>query len=169
MKKIIVFIILAMNALAVDIYVGASANYANFWDTDKSPMKKSELDETVYGINVEMTQSLALVELGLGVSYETRFKMGDVSYDAVPLYALAKFNLFPKGVKPYLVAKYGAVFYQNEKNADLDNGIYYSIGVGMTLLKKLQLEASYSLETGEIDNTDLNVTNAGLTLRYNVF
>ena len=36
-------------------------------------------------------------------------------------------------------------------------------------LRKLQLEGSYSLATGEIDNIDLNVTRAGLTLRYNVF
>ena len=51
----------------------------------------------------------------------------------------------------------------------LDNGAYYSVGVGITLLRKLQLEGSYSLATGEMDNKDLNLTTAGLTLRYNVF
>ena len=169
MKKLLVFIILAINAFAIDIYVGANMSGATSWNKDVSPMKKTNYDDPVYGLNVEVVQSIPFVELGLGTSYETGFKMGDASYDSVPIYVLAKYNLFPKGVKPYLVAKYGLVLYQNEENCVLDNGAYYSIGVGITLLRKLQLEGSYSLATGEIDNIDLNVTRAGLTLRYNVF
>ena len=132
-------------------------------------MKKTNYDDPIYGLNIEIVQSIPFVELGLGTSYETGFKLGNASYDAVPIYVLAKYNLFPKGVKPYLVAKYGLVLYQNEENCVLDNGAYYSIGVGITLLRKLQLEGSYSLATGEMDNKDLNLTTAGLTLRYNVF
>ena len=142
---------------------------ATDWDTDVSPMKKTNYDDPIYGLNVEVVQSIPFIELGLGTSYETGFKIGNASYDSVPIYVLAKYNLFPKGVKPYLVAKYGLVLYQNEENCSLDNGAYYSIGVGITLLRKLQLEGSYSLATGEVSNEDLNVTRAGLTLRYNVF
>ena len=142
---------------------------ATSWDTEPSPMEKTNYDDPIYGLNVEIVQSIPFVELGLGTSYETGFKLGNASYDAVPIYVLAKYNLFPKGVKPYLVAKYGLVLYQNEENCVLDNGAYYSVGVGITLLRKLQLEGSYSLATGEMDNKDLNLTTAGLTLRYNVF
>ena len=170
MKKLLIFIILAINAFAIDIYVGANMSGATSWDTDVSPMKKTNYDDPIYGLNVEIVQSIPFVELGLGTSYETGFKTTEnKSYDAVPIYVLAKYNLFPKGVKPYLVAKYGLVLYQNEENCVLDNGAYYSVGVGITLLRKLQLEGSYSLATGEMDNKDLNLTTAGLTLRYNVF
>ena len=169
MKKLLIFIILAINAFAIDIYVGANMSGATSWDTDVSPMKKTNYDDPIYGLNVEIVQSIPFVELGLGTSYETGFKLGNASYDAVPIYVLAKYNLFPKGVKPYLVAKYGLVLYQNEENCVLDNGAYYSVGVGITLLRKLQLEGSYSLATGKFDGADLNSTRAGLTLRYNVF
>ena len=169
MKKLLIFIILAINAFAIDIYVGANMSGATSWDTEPSPMENTNYDDPIYGLNVEIVQSIPFVELGLGTSYETGFKLGNASYDAVPIYVLAKYNLFPKGVKPYLVAKYGLVLYQNEENCVLDNGAYYSVGVGITLLRKLQLEGSYSLATGEMDNKDLNLTTAGLTLRYNVF
>ena len=114
MKKLLIFIILAINAFAIDIYVGANMSGATSWDTDVSPMKKTNYDDPIYGLNVEIVQSIPFVELGLGTSYETGFKLGNASYDAVPIYVLAKYNLFPKGVKPYLVAKYGLVLYQNE-------------------------------------------------------
>ncbi len=170
MKKLLIFIILAINAFAIDIYVGANMSGATSWDTEPSPMKKTNYDDPIYGLNVEIVQSIPFVELGLGTSYETGFKTTEnKSYDAVPIYVLAKYNLFPKGVKPYLVAKYGLVLYQNEENCVLDNGAYYSVGVGITLLRKLQLEGSYSLATGKFDGADLNATRAGLTLRYNVF
>mgnify|MGYP000467482218 CR=1 FL=1 len=113
MKKLLIFIILAINAFAIDIYVGANMSGATSWDTDVSPMKKTNYDDPIYGLNVEIVQSIPFVELGLGTSYETGFKLGNASYDAVPIYVLAKYNLFPKGVKPYLVAKYGLVVIDN--------------------------------------------------------
>jgi len=170
MKKLLIFALLSLNLLAVDFYVGGSINAgATEWNPKATTISKQEYKDAVYGVNFELTQAIPFVELGLGLGYEAGYKLGTESYDVLPVYGLIKANLFPIGVKPYVVAKYGKTLYQNEKNVTLKDGDLYSIGLGLTLLKKLQVEGAYSLSTGKKNGADLNVTKATIALRYNVF
>lgn len=169
MKKFILFALLSLNAFALDLYLGATANYGSEWNPKVLPIDKSNYKDVTYGVNLELTQVIPLMELGLGAAYEYEYILGTSSYDAVPVYGLVKINLFPMGVKPYLVAKYGITYYVNQKNTTMIDGDFYSAGLGLTLFKKIQAEATYSLSTGKKDGNDLNVTKASLILRYNLF
>lgn len=171
MKKLLllVSVLLTVNLFALDLYVGPSVSYGNEWNTKVTPATHTKYKEKVYGVNLELTQAIPFVELGIGVSYEKDYKMGTESYDAMPVYGLAKVNLFPIGVKPYLVAKYGKVMFENAKNVTLKDGDFYSAGLGITLLKKLQLEGAYSLSKGKKNGEDLKTTAATVTLRYNIY
>lgn len=170
MKKILFFALLSLNLFAIDFYVGGTMNAgATEWNPKANPITKDEYKGVAYGINFELTQAIPFVELGMGIGYESGYKLGSASYDVLPIYGLAKFNLFPVGVKPYVVAKYGKVIYDNEKNVSLKDGAFYSAGVGITVFKKLQIEGGYSLSTGKKNGEDLDVTKATIALRYNVF
>lgn len=170
MKKLLVFALLSLNILALDFYVGLNANVdATEWNPKATNIQKKEYKDEVYGLTVELTQAIPFVELGLGLGYEPEYKYANYSFDVMPVYGLAKFNLFPLGVKPYVVAKYGKTVYEEVKGADMKDGAYYSVGLGITLLKKLQVEGAYSLSTGKKDGADLNLTKGSIALRYNVF
>ena len=170
MKKLLVFALLSLNILALDFYVGVNANVdATEWNPKATNIQKKEYKDEVYGLTVELTQAIPFVELGLGLGYEPEYKYDNYSFDVMPVYGLAKFNLFPLGVKPYVVAKYGKTVYEEQKNVTMKDGAYYSVGLGITLLKKLQVEGAYSLSTGKKGGADLNLTKGSIALRYNVF
>lgn len=170
MKKLLVFALLSLNILALDFYVGVNANAgATEWNPKATKIEKKEYKDEVYGLTVELTQAIPFVELGLGLGYEPEYKYDNYSFDVMPVYGLAKFNLFPLGVKPYVVAKYGKTVYEEVKGVDLKDGAYYSVGLGITLLKKLQVEGAYSLSTGKKNGADLNLTKGSIALRYNLF
>jgi hypothetical protein len=59
--------------------------------------------------------------------------------------------------------------YEEQKNVSMKDGAFYSVGLGMTLFKKLQAEGAYSLSTGKADGDNLNLGRASIALRYNVF
>lgn len=170
MKKLLVFALLSLNILALDFYVGVNANVdTKEWNPKATKIEKKEYKDEVYGLTVELTQAIPFVELGLGLGYEPEYTLDNTSFDIMPVYGLAKFNLFPIGVKPYVVAKYGKAVYEETKGVTMKDGAYYSVGLGLTLLKKLQVEGAYSLSTGKKDGNDLNLTKASIALRYNVF
>lgn len=170
MKKILAltFVLLSVNLFCIDLYLGGAVNYGNEWNPKATPISKTDYDNEVYSVNLELTQVLPILEIGAGVAYEKGYKLGAQSYDAIPVYGLLKVNLFPIGVKPYLVAKYGTTIYAQEKNISIDNGAYYSAGLGLTLLKRLQLEATYSLGTGKSNGKDLYAGKGTLSLKYNI-
>ena len=129
-----------------------------------------DYDDPVLALNVELTQGFIFGELGLGASYEQGYSINDiVKYDAVPVYGIAKINLFPIGIKPYISAKYGTVLYLNQENIDLDNGQYVSIGLGVTLIDTLQLEGSLNASKATRNGADIVNGSYGLTVRYNTF
>ena len=178
MKKLLLlaFAVLSLNAFALSVNVGASYQKASF-TTDTglfdaiSGDNVHDYDDPVLALNVELTQGFIFGELGLGASYEQGYSINDiVKYDAVPVYGIAKINLFPIGIKPYISAKYGTVLYLNQENIDLDNGQYVSIGLGVTLIDTLQLEGSLNAnKTKDSDGTELVNGSYGLTVRYNTY
>ncbi len=170
MKKLLVFALLSLNILAIDFYVGANLNLdPKAWDPKADKIEKEKFKDDVTGLTIELTQSIPFVELGLGIGYEPEYELNSASFDVMPVYALVKYNLFPLGVKPYVVAKYGKSVYEEQKNVTIKDGAFYSVGLGMTLFKKLQAEGAYSLSTGKADGDNLNLGRASIALRYNVF
>lgn len=177
MKKILLlaFAVLSLNAFALSVNVGASYQKASYTvDTGLfdaiSGDNVHDYDDPVLALNLEVTQGFIFGELGAGASYEQGYKIGAISYDAVPVYGIAKLNLFPVGVKPYISAKYGRIFYVNQDNIDLDNGEYLSLGLGVTLIDTLQLEGSLNAQkTKTSGGTDLINGSYGLTIRYNTY
>lgn len=178
MKKILLlaFAVLSLNAFALSVNVGASYQKASYtFDTGLfdavSGDNVHDYDDPVLALNVELTQGFIFGELGAGASYEQGYSINNViKYDAVPVYAIAKINLFPVGVKPYISAKYGRIFYMNQENIDLNNGEYLSLGLGVTLIDTLQLEGSLNAQKTETaDGTDIINGSYGLTVRYNTY
>ena len=170
MKKLLIFALLSLNILALDFYVGGTLNTSGSeWNPKAKPISKDKYKDDVYGLSVELTQAIPFVEVGLGIGYETGYERAGYSYDVMPVYGLVKANLFPIGVKPYVVAKYGKSIYEEQKGVTIKDGAYYSVGLGMTLFKKLQAEGAYSLSTGKKNGADLNLGRATVALRYNLF
>ncbi|MGL4254156.1 MAG: hypothetical protein ACRCWN_04960 [Fusobacteriaceae bacterium] len=94
-------------------------------------------------VGLEITQSLLLFDVGAGIQYNGGNSALDI--DTVPAYLLARWNIFPIGIKPYLVAKAGKSIYTKEKiSGDNPEATYfYGAGLGMNI-SFLQGEILYS-------------------------
>lgn len=94
-------------------------------------------------LGLEITQSLLLFDVGAGVQYNWGNSALDI--DTVPAYLLARWNIIPVGIKPYIVAKVGSSIYTKEKisGANPEATYFYGAGVGMNI-SFLQGEILYS-------------------------
>jgi len=175
-KRILVLLMFGMmsiNAMALDLWVkGGMMNGIS-----------GKVKEPGYTAGLELSQGiLGFVDLGVGTAYNGNLKFDDtkygkeVGYDMVPVYAFAKFNIFPVAVKPYIVGRVGANFIVNDNTnynddkSKANSGAYGAIGVGMEFLSSLQAEVLYSVS--QVKNNPSgsnNVELVSLTLGYNFF
>ncbi|MDX8334997.1 hypothetical protein [Candidatus Cetobacterium colombiensis] len=167
MKKGILGLFLAasMATYAMDAHLrlGAITNAKSYNKEDKS----FESYAPTFGL--EVTQTLLLADVGVGIAYNG--KTSGTEIETVPAYGLVKVNLFPVGVKPYLVGKVGKVLYtrDNISNSNPDGKYYYGAGVGMDIFS-LQGEILYSVTKidGDKRGSD-NLNQVSFTLGYNFF
>ncbi|MGL5964455.1 MAG: hypothetical protein ACRCZ9_11625 [Fusobacteriaceae bacterium] len=116
-------------------------------------------------VGLELTQSLILFDVGAGIQYNG----GDDTLDiaTVPAYLLARWNIIPIGIKPYLVAKVGKSIYTKEKFAlsNPEATYFYGAGVGVNI-SFLQGEILYSrTELDDFRRYD-HMDQVSLTLGY---
>jgi len=142
MKKLVVmlFVLMSLSAFAIDghLRLGAITNSGDYNGRDTS------FDSYAPTVGFEVTQNLLLTTVGAGIAYN-----GSVSgsnMDTVPAYVLAKWNILPVGVKPYVVGKVGRVLYTKDdvSGSNPDGTYYFAGGIGVDLLM-FQAELLYSL------------------------
>ncbi len=178
MKKILlvlVFSIVSINSMSLDLW-GRGGLVAGVGS------EKSE--DTSYVVGLELSQGvLGFADVGAGVGYNGNLKFDDrgsdnnvsgIGYDLLPVYAFAKFNIIPMGVKPYVVARAGKTFVINDDTdyfqdmSVAEGGFYGALGVGVELLKSLQGELLYSIsQIKNNPNGEDYVQLVSLTIGYN--
>lgn len=167
MKKglIALFLAASVTTFAVDAHLrlGAITNSKSYNKEDKS------FESYAPTIGLEVTQTLLLADVGVGIAYNGKTSGTDI--ETVPAYGLIKMNLFPMGVKPYLVGKVGKVLYTRDSisNSKPDGKYFYGAGVGMDIFA-LQGEVLYSIT--EIDGDrrgNDKLEQVSFTLGYNFF
>ena len=187
MKKIIllVFSVLTLNLFAISVSVGGGMHIGGTYVTEKPNAfelaalyvgmtpdslkgKVHDFESSVPFINVEVTQGLVIGDIGVGASYEQGYKRADgISYDAIPVYGIVKLNVFPILIKPYIAAKYGTILYQNVKGTSkIENPVFYSLGLGVTLAGKITVEGTAQGSTYEINGVEQGSATYGITGRY---
>ncbi|MGL4988535.1 MAG: hypothetical protein ACRC5F_04760 [Cetobacterium sp.] len=167
MKKLIVAAFLAAStaAFSVDAHLrlGATTNAGSYNKEDKS------FENYAPTMSLEVTQTLLLADVGVGIAYNGKTEGTEI--ETVPAYGLVKLNLFPVGVKPYIVGKLGKVLYtkDNVSESNPDGKYFYGAGVGMDIFA-LQGEVLYSVT--EIDGDrrgNDKLEQVSFTLGYNFF
>ncbi len=146
MKKLLLFFIVSNLIFTIDFKLGATfkqAGYTTSASTEDLINGKGviQYDEPILAINAELTQNILFGEIGIGASFEQGYKVGNESFDAIPVYGLFKLNVLPIPPYPYINAKYGKTFYQNVQGVTLTDGEFYSLGAGITI-DNLELEVS---------------------------
>ncbi|MGL5123824.1 MAG: hypothetical protein ACRC6K_06670 [Fusobacteriaceae bacterium] len=141
MKKLLILLLLLVSTLSFGIdthlrlgLIGNSKNYG----TEK------KLEDYQPTIGLEVTQTLLFFDIGGGIQYNR--KTDGVGVSTVPVYLLAKWNIIPIFIKPYIVGKVGKSIYSSENlnNSDVEAGYYYGAGIGMDI-SFLQAELLYSI------------------------
>ena len=142
---------------------GAITNSGSYNKEDKS------FENYAPTLSFEVTQTLLLADVGVGIAYNGKTDGTDIA--TVPAYGLVKMNLFPIGVKPYLVGKAGKVLYTEDSvsHSNPDGKYFYGAGIGMDILS-LQGEVLYTVT--EIDNDrrgNDKLEQVSFTLGYKFF
>ena len=167
MKKGLIALFLAASTAAFSmdshLRLGAITNAGSYNKEDKS------FESYAPTLGLEITQTLLLADVGVGIAYNGKTSGTDI--ETVPAYGLIKMNLFPVGVKPYLVGKVGKVLYTRDSvsNSNPDGKYFYGAGVGMDIFA-LQGEILYSVTKidGDKRGND-NLEQISFTLGYNFF
>lgn len=151
--------------LAMDAHLrlGAITNSKSYNKEDKS------FENYAPTFGLEVTQTLLLADVGAGIAYNGKTSGTDI--ETVPVYGLVKMNLFPIGVKPYLVGKAGKVLYTRDSisNSNPDGKYFYGVGVGMDIFA-LQGEILYSITKIDGDRRGNDkLEQVSFTLGYNFF
>lgn len=160
MKKIIfgIFLLFSVNILALDtsFRVGAITNSSSY---NKETSKFSNYAPSV---GVEITQSFAIADLGVGIAYNKN--IDNVEVETVPVYGLVRYNFFPAFLQPYLVGKLGTVLYSDDDYRGKDASTYYGGGIGLNFLN-MQAELLYSQTKMEDDK----LNQVSLVIGINIF
>lgn len=141
MKKIVLIGMLILSTLSF----GMEA-HLRFGGVSNGKKYSSEERANSYSLAVgaELTQSLVLLDVGVGIQYNRGNSALDM--DTVPAYILARYNIIPFGVKPYLVGKIGNTIHSSEKITGEDPKATYFYGLGFGVnFSVLQGEVLYSI------------------------
>lgn len=169
MKKLIILVFLITSTTySLDLNLGLNYNKGNI----KLNNNFVDYEGEAYGLQLEFRQSLLNFDLGLGLSYEKSYELKGTGekFDAIPIFASTRVYLFPIAVKPYIVVKGGIIKFSGEENISFtSDGEYYSIGLGLKLLGKLDLEGLYSYRVLEISNEEIESNIYTLSISYEIF
>lgn len=141
MKKII----LGLLALSSSIFaIDGHLRLGGITTADSYNKEDNSFESYAPTMSFEVTQTLLFADVGMGIAYNGKTSGEDIA--TVPVYGIAKMNIFPILAKPYIVAKAGKVMYtdENVSNSSPDGKYYYGAGVGMDFLS-LQGELLYSV------------------------
>lgn len=142
MKKLfaILFIAVSMSAFAVDghLRLGGITNSGNYNGEDTS------YDSYAPTVGFEVKQSLLLFDVGAGIAYNGKTSGSEM--ETVPAYLMARYNIIPVGIKPYLVGKVGKVLFTRDdvSGSNPEGSYYYAAGAGVEFLL-FQAELLYSI------------------------
>jgi len=162
-KRILLVIMLSATcafALSETLRVGGVTNASNYNSSSSSDFAPS--------LGLEVGQSLGIIDVGVGIAYNG--STGDNHFSTLPAYLLAKFNLFPAFVKPYIVAKVGYNLYTDSdlSTSNPKGKAYYGAGIGMDILA-FQAELLYSSTQISGDNRGGdNLNQIGIYLGYDL-
>lgn len=173
MKVLIVFLFISISIFTLDFKLGASFKQAGYTTSENTQdlingQGVIEYDEPILAINGELTQDIIFGEIGVGASFEQGYKVGDESFDAIPVYALFKLKVLPFPPHPFINARYGKTYYQNVQGVTLTDGEFYSIGAGVSI-DNLEIEVSAEGKDGK--RNGVNFINGGfqLAVRYKTY
>lgn len=156
MKKLAVslFFLFSMYSFAFDghLRLGTITN-TNSYD------KEQGFEHYAPTIGFELTQSFIVADLGVGVAYNGK----NAGAEIVPGYLVARWNVIPILIKPYVVAKVGKVVSTNPKG-----DYYYGAGIGMNFAM-LQGELLYSITKIDDSRKDDQLKQLSLVLGYKLF
>ena len=156
MKKLLLLLMLVLGStlsFSIDSYLRVGIN-----GNTKGYEGKGKLDDYNPSIGLEISQNFLVFDIGAGIQYS--HKSSGVGLSTTPAYVLARWNILPIFVKPYVVAKLGGSIYSSENldNNNVKGGLYYGAGVGMNI-SFLQAELLYSvteLKNDSRGHKDLN-------------
>lgn len=161
MKKILlgIFLLFSVNIFAIDAHfrLGAITNSSSY------NKESGSFENYAPTFGLELTQSFALADLGVGIAYNKG--ADEVEVETVPVYGLAKINFFPLiPVQPYIVGKLGRVLYSDDDYRDKDGSLYYGAGVGMYFFN---MEAELLYSRTKMDDDELN--QVSLVVGFSIF
>jgi len=135
LKKIfaMLFIVMAMSSYAADghLRLGVISNSGDYNGDDTS------FDSYAPTVGFEVKQTLLFFDVGAGIAYNGKTSGSDI--ETVPAYLMARWNIIPIGIKPYVVGTRDDV-----SGSDPDGSYYYAAGLGAEVLN-FQTELLYSV------------------------
>ncbi|MBC2857111.1 hypothetical protein H3N56_11770 [Cetobacterium sp. 2A] len=166
MKKIMLalFLTISMMSFSLDGHLrfGGVTNANSYNKSD------NEFDNYSPTFGLEVTQSFLLFDLGAGITHNRKISGTDIS--TTPAYLLARWNIIPIVIKPYIVAKVGKDIYTRENaSGNIKGKEYYAAGVGMNF-SVLQAELLYSVTNMDGDKRgNSNLEQLSVVFGYKFF
>ncbi|BDU49949.1 hypothetical protein [Haliovirga abyssi] len=151
MKKIlyILFFLIGTFAYSLEIGFGYKADSRNSLNTvvNGNVVGYSEQTDTAdYKLSIEEIKRFRYFDLGIGVDVDFN-EIGDVVN--IPGYLIVRYGMLKKtNFSPYCYLNLGAVKVDSYK----EPGIYTSCGYGITIFKRLEVEAFYDFILIEREN-----------------
>lgn len=142
MKKLVVmlFVLMSLSAFAIDghLRLGGITNSGSYNGDDTS------FDSYSPTVGFEIKQSLIFMDVGAGIAYNGKTNGSEIA--TMPAYLMARYNIIPIGIKPYVVGKVGRVLYTHDdvSGSNPDGSYYFAGGLGVELLM-FQAELLYSI------------------------
>lgn len=142
MKKLVamLFVLMSLSTFAIDghLRLGGITNSGSYNGDDTS------FDNYAPTVGFEVKQTLLLFDVGAGIAYNGKTNGSEIA--TMPAYLMARWNIIPIAIKPYVVAKVGRVLYTHDdvSGSNPDGGNYFAGGLGMELLM-FQAELLYSV------------------------
>lgn len=168
MKKLLLILLLALStvtfSLDAHLRLGITTDSNRYQDEDRF----TNYSPTA---GLEVTQSLLFLNVGAGAQYYHKVNGSDVS--TLPVYALAKWNIFPIAIKPYLVTKAGTTVYTKDDRtgSDAEGKGFFGVGVGADV-SNLQVEALYTetkLDDSKRRRDGDRIKQVSLTVGYKIW
>ncbi|MHC4502499.1 MAG: hypothetical protein ACYTFI_04265 [Planctomycetota bacterium] len=114
--------------------------------------------DTEAGVSVALelaTQDTRDAEVGVGAEYQMLRELSDYpddEFNFIPVYFYAKMYARSGGSTAFLLGRFGYNLYEGNADykgsADLEGGLYYSVGVGLIASGTAEIELAYVVNNG---------------------
>jgi len=172
-KRLRVFVLSAFLVLPLGARALAQGNLRIAFDMagdheySSGPWSLTEDIETGVSAALELaTQDTRDAQVGVGIEYQVPRELSDHpdrEFNFIPLYFYAKMYGRSGGSTAFLLGRFGYNLYEGNSDykgsADLEGGLYYSVGVGLIASGTAEIELTYVVNTGIRDygTTDVDV------------